>query len=140
MAENRVTIGDREGVIVRTVGMSDGIEYTVRVPHDQDALEDVVPASDPHALILDGHGNTSNHPERYDLTVDEAVARNEELREQADADDEQRREEKARAAADGTDAPASQKPAGSDKPLTAGAKAAADNKAKSTTTKAADRK
>lgn len=102
MAENRVTVGDKEGVIVRSVKTTDGYEYIVRVPDDQGSLEDATPAVDPHALVLDGHGNTTalSNPERFEgLTVDSAIEKTEELRGEAEADAkrrEERREERLR--------------------------------------------
>lgn len=128
---NRVTYGDREGVVVRSVKTSDGVELTVHVPDDQDSLEDALPAVDPHALVLDGHGNTSaGLPSGYEgLTEETARQKNDELRKAADkeaARNENKREERLRETA----APAANegdKPAAPAKPATG--TRAADRKA-----------
>lgn len=111
---DKISVGDREGVVVRSVNIAEGVELTVRVPdEDHPQVGEYALPYDPHALILDGHGNTSAGVPGYDGTVEGAVAKNDELRERnekASQEAEEKRDEALREtaapAADETKAPA----------------------------------
>lgn len=86
---NRVTYGDREGVIVRSVKTTDGVELTVRVPDDQDVLASLDADDDSvvapgHTALNDGHGNITRDDPRYNVSVEEAVEKSEEIRTRGD--------------------------------------------------------
>lgn len=99
---DRVSVGDREGVIVRSVNTPEGVELTVRVPDNQDTLDDYELPYDPHALILDGHGGAVRGVEFDNTSVEDALAKNNEVRARHEDDaetGEKRREDRLRATA-----------------------------------------
>lgn len=117
---DRVSVGDREGVVLRSVNTSEGIELTVLVPDNQDTLDDYELPYDPHALILDGHGGAVRGVEFDNTSAEDALAKNDEVRVRHEDDaaaGEKRREDRLRAtAAPAADAKPATKPAATKAP------------------------